>query len=236
MEGIPVSKSVALSVAGMAVAGALIASPALADGGYPIYGDGGLKDEVLLAPPPITWTGFYLGAHVGGGYADSDWTSRFDSGDVVHFGDTFSHNPQGWLGGGQIGYNLQTGQAVWGIEATLSGADIDDTKRSRFDDVFLSTDIDMFWTVTGRLGYDWGRVLTDGPGRYAGAQAERLQLTGGLGCFGHGGHAIRCGYLRYQPQPDRRRFHYHRHRYVLNRHRPAQIRLGVRSDIHEGRI
>jgi outer membrane immunogenic protein len=188
MEGIPVSKSVALSVAGMAVAGALIASPALADGGYPIYGDGGLKDEVLLAPPPITWTGFYLGAHVGGGFADSDWTSRFESGDIVHFGDTFSHNPQGWLGGGQIGYNFQTGQAVWGIEATLSGADIDDTSRSRFDDVFLSTDIDMFWTVTGRLGYDWGRVLTYVKGGYAGANvelsaADRFDLITGFDRF-----------------------------------------------------
>ena len=53
MEGLPVFKSVALSIAGISVAGALIASPAHADGGYPTYG--GLKEEVLYAPPPITW-------------------------------------------------------------------------------------------------------------------------------------------------------------------------------------
>lgn len=172
MEGLPVLKSVASTVAGLAAAGALVTSPALAAGGYPIYGS--VKDEapVLYAPPPITWTGFYIGAHVGGGFADSDWTSRVDIDDIVARGDTFNHNPQGWLGGGQIGYNFQTGRFVWGIEGTLSGADIDDTTRSRFGDIFLSTNIDMLWTVTGRLGYDWGRVMTYVKGGYAGANVE----------------------------------------------------------------
>ncbi len=170
MEGLSVSKSVALTVAGVAMAGALLPSPVLADGGYPMYGS--LKEEVLFAPPPITWTGFYIGAHVGGGFADSDWTSRADIGNFVDRGDTFSHNPQGWLAGGQIGYNFQTGRFVWGIEGTISGADIDDSTHSRFGDLFLSTNIDTLWTVTGRLGYDWGRVLTYVKAGYAGANVE----------------------------------------------------------------
>lgn len=170
MEGLPVLKSVALVVAGISVAGALVVSPALADGGYPIYGN--LKEEPLYVPPPITWTGFYIGAHAGGGFADSDWKSRFDFDDIVNFGDGFSHNPQGWLGGGQIGYNFQTGRVVWGIEGTLSGADIDDRTRSRFGDIFLTTDVDMLWTATGRVGYDWGRVLTYAKVGYAGANVE----------------------------------------------------------------
>jgi len=170
MEGLLVLRSVAFFVAGISVAGAFVASPALADGGYPLYGK--MKEEVLYEPPPITWTGFYIGAHVGGGFADSDWRSRVDIDDFVHIGDRFSHNPQGWLGGGQIGYNFQTGRFVWGIEGTLSGADIEESTRSHFDDVVLRTDIDMLWTVTGRLGYDWGRVLTYVKAGYAGANVE----------------------------------------------------------------
>lgn len=179
MEGLSVLKSVASSVAGMAVAGALVASPALAAGGYPIYGDGGLKDEVLYAPPPITWAGFYIGAHAGYGWADADWRARPALDDLtngfVFSGERFSHDPKGWLGGGQIGYNFQTGRIVWGVEATLSGADINEETRlfpALLSTTRLETSIDTLWTVTGRLGYDWGRVLTYAKAGYAGADVE----------------------------------------------------------------
>src|SRR5690606_9139057 len=179
MEGLSVLKSVASSVAGIAVAGALFASPALADGGYAIYGDGGFKDEVLYAPPPITWTGFYIGVHAGYGWADSDWQALQALEDVTNdfiiAGDRFSHDPEGWLGGGQIGYNFQTGRIVWGVEATLSGADINEESRPfpvLWDSARLETSIDTLWTVTGRLGYDWGRVLTYVKAGYAGADVE----------------------------------------------------------------
>src|SRR5690606_19334284 len=98
MEGLSVLKSVASSVAGIAVAGALVALPALADGGYPIYG-GGVKDEVLYAPPPITWTGFYIGVHAGYGWADSDWRALPALEEITGFvltGERFSHDPEGW--------------------------------------------------------------------------------------------------------------------------------------------
>jgi len=36
----------------------------------------------------------------------------------------FSTNPKGFIGGGELGYNQQIGQFVWGVEADLSGADI----------------------------------------------------------------------------------------------------------------
>ncbi len=174
MEGLPVSKSVALSVAGIAVAGALVASPALADGGYPIYG-GGLKDEVLYAPPPITWAGFYVGLHAGYGWGNSDWKALEDI-PPVFAGETFSHDPEGGLVGGQIGYNGQSGPFVWGIEATLSGTDINEETRTDFgilnDAIELESSIDTLWTVTGRLGYAWGPLLTYVKAGYAGADVE----------------------------------------------------------------
>jgi outer membrane immunogenic protein len=64
------------------------------------------------APPtflPFTWTGAYVGAN--GGYG---WTSGgFDA--------------TGGFGGGQIGYNFQTGSLVLGIEGDVAGSDISQT-------------------------------------------------------------------------------------------------------------
>jgi outer membrane immunogenic protein len=66
---------------------------------------------VLKAPPSVApaynWTGFYVGAHGGAAWADNKFV------DVL--GATFT--AQGGFGGGQIGYNWQTGPWVFGAEA-----------------------------------------------------------------------------------------------------------------------
>src|SRR5215831_15362648 len=66
------------------------------------------------APPtmflPFTWTGAYAGAQGGFG-----WTT---SGGL---------DAKGGFGGGQIGYNFQTGTIVLGIEGDIAGGDISQT-------------------------------------------------------------------------------------------------------------
>jgi outer membrane immunogenic protein len=175
MEGLPVFKSVALSVAGLVLAGTMAAtSPVSAAGGYPIWGS--VKDQPVYVPPPpppVIWSGVYLGLHVGYGWGESDWRFRNDSYFNTAVGERFRNDPEGWLAGGHIGFNHQIGQFVWGIEGSLAGADISESKRSPFfaGDRF-KTDIDTLWTVTGRLGFDWGRLLTYVKGGYAGANVE----------------------------------------------------------------
>lgn len=165
------SRSVACSVAGLVVAGALITSPALADGGYPIYG--GLKDEPLYAPPPIVWSGIYIGLHAGYGWGEADWRFKNWTSFNHAAGERFDHDPEGGIVGGHVGFNRQTDRFVWGLEATLSGADISETSESPFwAGDRLTTEIDVLWTATARLGYDWGRVLTYVKGGYAGASVE----------------------------------------------------------------
>ncbi len=65
--------------------------------------------------------------------------------------------PEGWFGGGQIGYNLQSGSVVLGIEVDYQGAHMDDTLTF---DVGVSngvgrikTEIDSFGSVRGRIGF-----------------------------------------------------------------------------------
>jgi outer membrane immunogenic protein len=65
---------------------------------------------------PFTWTGLYVGAHLGYGWSDVDWQEAgFDG----------SHSGEGALAGGQIGYNIQVGKVVYGVEADMSGSFID---------------------------------------------------------------------------------------------------------------
>src|SRR5690606_26955927 len=73
-----------------------------ADLGGP-YG-GSLKDEPIVAVP-FSWTGFYIGANVGYGWGDAD-ANPFPPGTPgFPLGLDPDSEPEGWFGGGQIGYN-----------------------------------------------------------------------------------------------------------------------------------
>jgi outer membrane immunogenic protein len=85
-------------------------------------------------PPPIwSWTGFYIGAHVGAGWSRQALTTHdpvctgklldddFD-GFACENSDRGSHNAIGGLGGAQVGFNWQTGIIVFGVEAQYSWA------------------------------------------------------------------------------------------------------------------
>jgi outer membrane immunogenic protein len=111
----------------MNVSKALLALAAFAISGPAMAAD--MRMPMKAAPPPVvvsTWTGFYLG--VNGGYS---W-GRADT-DVGYFntltglpivapaGSVTSGraNLDGGVAGGQIGYNWQTSNWVWGLEADL---------------------------------------------------------------------------------------------------------------------
>jgi outer membrane immunogenic protein len=70
----------------------------------------------VYAPPPLSWTGFYIGGNVGGAWAHRDVTDSF-------FGINFNNgNNNGvFIGGGQVGYNWQFGYGVVGVEADFDG-------------------------------------------------------------------------------------------------------------------
>ena len=81
-----------------------------------------ISRPVYKAPPagalPVTydWTGFYIGGHVGYGWADKDWRDAF--------GLATTHKADGFLGGGQVGFNYQINQFVLGVEGDVSWANL----------------------------------------------------------------------------------------------------------------
>jgi outer membrane immunogenic protein len=91
--------------------------------------DGGvIPPDVFTAPPAFAptrvynWTGVYIGANAGGGWASSHWASTPD-------GNNGNYRLSGGLFGGTFGYNLQAGNTsfVVGGEADLAWSTIKGT-------------------------------------------------------------------------------------------------------------
>ena len=148
------------------------------------------------APPPVfqpvpvfTWTGFYAGFNAGYGFGTQDDRVPTVLGvgpasglvlapTVVAFSNRESN--EGFVGGGQIGYNYQFtpgSGVVIGVEADAQYADFG-RSRNRFastgplaaQQVFNPgglSGLDFFGTVRGRLGYAFDRTLVYGTGGFA---------------------------------------------------------------------
>jgi outer membrane immunogenic protein len=125
-------------------------------------------------PPPVeyfSWTGCYIGGHVGGawGHKSFDNTVVFERvlGTVT---DRDGVDFSGWLGGGQGGCQWQLTNVVLGIEGDGSWTNLQSTANDPVIFRNFSAKIDAIYDVTGRLGWAWDRWLIYAKG--GGAWAE----------------------------------------------------------------
>lgn len=110
------------------------------------------------------WTGFYVGVNAGVGIGRDRVQHDFVGAGSPY---SFYESPQGGFGGGQIGYNWQTGSAlgpiVLGVEADIQGGGLKDD-RTNFNDAGVLTaysqKLDWFGTARGRIGIADGPVLS----------------------------------------------------------------------------
>jgi outer membrane immunogenic protein len=94
------------------------------------------------------WTGFYLGVVGGGAWEDAN-----------------SPRMQGGFVGGTAGYNWQTGNVVFGVEADGAWADVNASATAL--GITVASKTDALGTVRGRIGYAVNQVLFYGTGGYA---------------------------------------------------------------------
>jgi outer membrane immunogenic protein len=102
------------------------------------------------------WTGFYIGANVGGTFGDVDITNASnDATDYVNMspGDSFGLSPDGVLGGAQLGYNFQMSGWLFGIELEGHGMDFDDAIGVGGSSDILSVESEWGATAAARLGF-----------------------------------------------------------------------------------
>jgi outer membrane immunogenic protein len=109
-------------------------------------------------PPQIwSWTGLYIGGHVGAGWGttEANITSIAVTGvggGVLPVNFPIAQNSRsGFLGGGQIGYNYQSGWTVFGVQADIAGMDLKGTTPC-ITVLSCTAKSDWLATVTGRVG------------------------------------------------------------------------------------
>lgn len=106
-----------------------------------------------LSVAPFSWSGFYVGINGGYGWGKSNWT-------IVGTGlSTGNFNTSGGLIGGTIGYNLQTGSLVLGLEGDLDASWIKGTDTATCGTPGCETKNSWLGTARGRIGYAWDRWL-----------------------------------------------------------------------------
>ena len=132
-----------------------------------------MKAPYLKAPVAMVydWTGFYIGVNAGVGIG-RDYTRlaipAFPGGPTA---EASYLSPTGGVGGGQIGYNWQTGPLflgspmIFGVEADLQGTGLSDHRTCLLgcmpaQNSMFSQKLDWFGTVRGRIGLTEGPVMT----------------------------------------------------------------------------
>ncbi|WP_027170764.1 porin family protein [Methylobacterium sp. 10] len=147
---------------------------------------------VFVPVPVFTWTGAYFGINAGYGFDAGSNSDRYvlPGGSVLNSftRDTLvlttnnNNNLEGFVGGGQVGYNYQftpgSGLVV-GLEADAQYTDFGNKSRlvngsitDGVDTVGVrvrvpGNEMNFFGTVRGRVGYAFDRVLFYGTGGFA---------------------------------------------------------------------
>ena len=152
--------------------------------------DIGAVSVPAFSPIPVyNWTGFYVGGHLGGGWADLQSTVVSDFSGLGAFspGTTVDQtHPTGFLGGLQGGFDYQFSQWVLGYEADYSWSDLtgSSTTQSAVKPLISSTTsakISEIALISGRLGYVWSNFLfyVKGGGAWDQGNANGQVLSGG---------------------------------------------------------
>ncbi|PZA11428.1 porin family protein [Rhodopseudomonas palustris] len=125
---------------------------------YRIGGNG-----AYITPPPANWAGLYIGANFGGALGRNSSTAS-----ILGLTEQFSLSPDGYVGGGQIGYNWQAANWVFGAEADFQGSTQKDDRTAVFgSNLMYNQKLPWFGTARARIGYSLGSTLFYATGGYA---------------------------------------------------------------------
>ena len=123
------------------------------------------QNQVAVSEPTARWQGLYAGANAGAAIAFNPSSSLLNAGNFIEAQERYNLSPQGFIGGGQFGYNWQTGSLVLGLETDIQGS----LQRNggacllncEQGALILNQDQRMDWlgTTRARLGYAAGSSL-----------------------------------------------------------------------------
>jgi outer membrane immunogenic protein len=127
----------------------------------------------VMAAPVFTWTGCYVGAHVGGGTMTSNYEGASNGGSANAFD---SSNGRGAVAGGQGGCNYQDGNWVFGLEGEGYWSGIKTTNNGSFINTSTGVTRETFgstvannndFTIAARAGFTMDRTWIYGKAGWA---------------------------------------------------------------------
>jgi outer membrane immunogenic protein len=134
--------------------------------------------QAAPVPPPVyfpayyNWSGIYLGVNGGYGFGQSNWTNAGVS--------TGSFNTNGFLVGGTLGANYQTGSYLVGFEGDIDWSSVQGSSSAAAcvalgaaAGTTCQTKSPWLGTARARVGYAFDRLLVfgTGGGAFSGLQA-----------------------------------------------------------------
>ncbi len=160
---------------------------------------GGSKDGAIPAAAYPSWTGYYIGVHIGGAWAAADFTDVNGATPVAFNGDA-----TGVFGGGQIGFAYQLGNLVIGPEVDIGDIGLSrSTTETGGVGAVSAVSSGFYFDITGRLGYAFGpAALLYAKGGYA-YYGGSLSVTDSSGSYSHNdltGYTVGAG-LEYKITP-----------------------------------
>jgi outer membrane immunogenic protein len=137
----------------------------------------------IAPPPPLGWTGAYVGVYGGGVFATTNSTGPI--------GDHYNQSPGGGAFGGLVGYNIQyrpnwvggiEGEGGWQGYKTTTGF-IDQVSG---DSIRQTVDTNYSARIRGRLGYAFGDralLFVAGGLAFSDISASQYDVTAGSGPY-----------------------------------------------------
>jgi outer membrane immunogenic protein len=114
-------------------------------------------------PPAFSWSGCYLGGHVGWGWSKTNFQDQNASSGLIDSsfgGRTASVNGSGGIFGGQVGCDFEVGSNfVYGAQISAAGTTITGSAADPFAFATLQSKTDFLGDLSLRVGFDWDRVL-----------------------------------------------------------------------------
>ena len=124
------------------------------------------------------WTGFYIGGFGGGGLGNHNYNNANGPAGFANF--TFNYDSTGAIGGGEVGYNAQSGNYLVGVEADAFWSGIKGSDASQQLGVIDQSNLRWGGTLRARGGITVDRLLLFFTGGWAFGDIQHTSTAAGF--------------------------------------------------------
>lgn len=144
----------------------------------------GATNAQAAGAPPVSWTGFYVGANIGGAFHEAstnDLNGWGANGTPPYVSQWFKSETTTFSFGGQVGYNLQVSNFIFGVETDLNHIGASNTivppntlATTCGAGCGVSATNELTWlsTFRGRVGFAFDRIMVFGTAGFAVGQVN----------------------------------------------------------------